>query len=202
MSHISELFESRRKELDLSVRQVAKKAGYTPKNLSKGMRKYSRLEESDCYFPRRTIRDKFAPVLGLTGEDIREALHADIEELDQPVDPYIIIRWMPAVYGSVDLPDGCSREEAERRTREVAREKDKRCCLVLSRIRGLYVEPDGSSVEAYSLPNTSLGGSVKSGITPGTDPHLQRAVARYFDLEKAEGEEVHASGRPTVSDRA
>lgn len=186
MSNIAELFENRRKELDLSVREVAKKAGYTQKNLSKGMRKYSRLEESDCYFPRRSIRDKFAPVLGLTDEDIQGALHADIEELDEPVDPYIIVRWMPAVYGSVELPEQCSREEAVRKAHQVAREKNKRCCVVLSRIRGLYVEPDGSAQEAYSLPNTSFGGSVKSGILPDTDPKLQRAVARYFEFECAE----------------
>ena len=185
MSNISELFENRRKKRGLTVRQVAIKTGYTRNNLSKGMRKYSRLEESDCYFPRPSIRDKFAPVLGLTEDDIQEALHADLEELDQPVDPHIIIRWMPAVYGAVDLPDGSTREEAERRTREVGREKNKRCCLVLSRIRGLYVEPDGSAQEAYSLPNTEFGGSVRSGTSPGTDPELQRAVARYFQLDEA-----------------
>jgi len=57
---------------------------------------------------------------------------------------YYVIRIIPAIYMSYDLPSYInSEEEAINFVREIAREKHKKCCLVLSRKEKIFFDQDG-----------------------------------------------------------
>ena len=65
--------------------------------------------------------------------------------MNQPITPYLVIRVMAAIYSSRALPaEITTREEAEKWASAVAREIEKRCCLVWSRRLSCWFSEDGT----------------------------------------------------------
>ena len=57
---------------------------------------------------------------------------------------YYVIRIIPAIYMSYDLPSNInSEDEAIKFIAEIAKEKHKKCCLVLSRKEKIFFDEDG-----------------------------------------------------------
>ena len=170
------IFRKARRESDLELKEIAKRAGY--ENLNKGMRRMQELEQKGNFFPHPEIRRRFARVLDVAEEDLEEAMLQDFRQMDEPVDPRIIVRYMSAVYSEAELPEDCTRAEAEEEAARIAQEKGYRCCLVLSKIRGRYYERDGSTHEHYWLP---VGGLLKVG-----NGDLMSSLDRFLDEQGIE----------------
>jgi hypothetical protein len=98
----------------------------------------------------------FAKALGLKREAVLQALCADLAALDEPMPPQVVVRWMPAIYGRLALPERCTEERAVELAKEFSAEKGLRCCVRLSRIRCIYVEPDGAEKLSFSPPGSSF----------------------------------------------
>lgn len=175
MSKTAELFRRRRREMDLGYKEVAERAGYG--NIDKGMRRMQELEDDENYFPHPEIRRRFAEVLDISEEEIESAMRENFRELDRPVDPHIVVRVMPAVYREPDLPEDCTREQAERIAERLSWEEGERCCLVLSHVRSLFYEPDGTKEEIYTVP---AGGM----FSRGDDLDFMRSVQRFVDEQE------------------
>ena len=155
MSRLGEQLRTRRRELGWRPVDIARQGGYL--NVNKGVRRYQRIEDGRDIFPDRRVLRRFTAAMGIDDAEAVQAMAEDFCELDRPVSPKVIVRMMPAIYIPLRLPDGCSREEAEAIATDYARTKNRRVCVTLSRIRGLYIKPDGTRFEAYGLPASTLG---------------------------------------------
>jgi len=157
---IGRLFRLARTALGLSLGETVKRAGYA--NVSKGANKLLRIERGVDPFPAKHLLERFGKALALTEEQSMTALCEEFCELDKPIKPEAIVRLMPAVYVPVALPDGASPDEAVRAAKQHSTITGRKVFVRLSRIRGVYVQPDGISFESYDIPWSSLGGA------PGT----------------------------------
>ena len=98
-----------------------------------------------------------ASLLGLNQFEIYQAQKKDLEELDQPITPFeLTVRPMAAVYKTEKLSPELSLEEALDYAKAYARETGFKCCLQVSKIRGIYVDPRGGTCESYRMPGGGL----------------------------------------------
>ena len=155
MSAIGKLFRIARRKRGLSRVDVVKAAGW--RNIDRGLRRLDRIEGGDQPFPLTALLQRFAPILGLDEAAMLAAMSEDFLELDQPVPPQVVVRLIPGVYTSLQLPGDCPTEEAIEIAAAYSARKSFKVCVVLSKIRGLYIEPDGSRFEAFGLPYSSIG---------------------------------------------
>ncbi len=153
MGHVGNLFREARKRLGLRSVEVARLAGYS--NLPKGIRRLESIEDGSDIFPKPEVYRRFLPVLGLEEEEVLRAMADDFDELDQPVPPRVIAQLNAFIMFPVELPEGVSLPQAIAVARRVAAEKGWTVCVTLSRIRGLYIWPDGKECEGYGLPLTN-----------------------------------------------
>ena len=153
MNHFGTLIAETRKAKGWSETDVVHASGY--RNVAKGLRRLRSLESGRDVLPDAKRYALFAKALGLTDDQVLLALASDFEEMDEPLPPRVIIRWIPAIYGQMKLPDGCTVEEAIRLAEEFSRTRGYRTCVVLSRLRALYLEPDGSRKQMCGLPGST-----------------------------------------------
>jgi len=156
-SEIGKLFRSARARLGMSLGEVVRRAGLV--RISKWANKLVMIERGEDPFPARHLLERFAPVLGLTEEDVTAALCEEFRRQDEPIEPEAVVRLMPAVYLRLQLPEGVSPEEAVRLAERHSAETGRKVFVRLSNIRGVYIQPDGSSFEDYDIPWSSLGGA-------------------------------------------
>jgi len=158
-SALAEYFGKTRRQKGLKVVDLARLIGFS--NTNKGCRRIMAFE--DTGEDETGLIPRIADALEISEPVIRE-----LEELDrrayqawlsEPVQPYIVVRWLSAFYSSFDLPDGIPLEEAEKTASETARTQQKRCCLVWNRRRSIYYTEDGT-IERISeeSPMMTIGG--------------------------------------------
>jgi transcriptional regulator with XRE-family HTH domain len=147
-NHLSDYFKEQRDKRGLSLGQLARLLGY--RNVSKGATKISRFERQG--YVTADLLLHLAEALGIdlpTAEDLLEQdrqdrLRAWEEWVSQPVPMRLSVRYMPAVYGTVALPEGVTTpERAEAFARAYAREHGLRVCLAVSRRLSVWVGKDG-----------------------------------------------------------
>ena len=153
VTHLGRLLRRKRREKEWRPVDVVRAAGY--RNVNKGIRRYEAVEQGRIVLPRSVILHPFTLALEIDETAVLMAMCRDFEELDRPVSPRVIVRIMPGVYMLLDLPANCMLEEAESIGSEYSRNTGFTVCLVLSRIRGLYIKPDGRKYEDYGLPSSS-----------------------------------------------
>ena len=148
-SKLAEHFHQARLDKGLKLGQLARLAGY--KNVAKGARRIEALERHGNVHA--DLRNKLADLLGidhmtvdrLMDEDQRQFLAEWNAWASEPIRPYLIIRYMAAVYSHRELPEEIqSAEEAEAYATNVARTRHFRCCLVLSRRISVWIAADGT----------------------------------------------------------
>jgi transcriptional regulator with XRE-family HTH domain len=161
------LLARRRRLLRLTLGDVARRAGYL--NISKGANRLAGIERGEPAFPDARVLDRFARALGLTEKDVDQARCEDFERLDRPVPPSLIDRVMPGVYLPVELPANCTVDRAVELATAHAAATGRKVCVAVSRICGIYVEPDGTRSGRCALP--SLSGAAVSEA-------LHRAIVR------------------------
>lgn len=154
MGYVATLFRQAREKLGLRPVDVARRAGY--KNVAKGIRRLTNIEDGSDIFPRPVIYRKFLHILGIDEWDVLQAMALDFDALDQPVQPRIIERVIPSFYVEHELPEGVTREEAIAIARRISVERNHSVCVTLTRIRGIYIWPDGQEHEGYGLPVDNL----------------------------------------------
>ena len=170
MNHLGELFRQSRTALGLSATEVAQLAGY--KNIDKGVRRYRQIEDGDDLLPHREVLERFRTALELDVSDIVMAQALDFEELEKPMQPYIVHRIFAGLHSRLDLPAGCTVDLGLLTAKALAEKLKVGMCLVLSKIRCIYVDPDGSSEEAIGIPIMSIGSYNKQAM------RLTKRVAR------------------------
>ena len=152
MGRLGTLLAETRKAKGWSETDLVNAAGF--RNVPKGLRRLRSLESGREVLPATQRYALFIKALGLSEDQVLLAMAADFEEMDEPVPPRVVIRWLPAFYGRLALPDGCSVEEAIRLAAEFSKTKGYSTC-VLSQLRAVYVEPDGSRKQRYGLPGST-----------------------------------------------
>jgi transcriptional regulator with XRE-family HTH domain len=162
-NHLGGYFRERRQQRGLSLGQLARLLGY--RTVSKGANRIARLEREGAVTEDLLLR--LAGVLsidlptveGLLERDRQDRLRAWEEWVSQPVPIRLIVRYAPAVYGSVALPEGVTTPvEAEAFACAHARQHGRRVSLAVSRRLSVWVGEDGR-VEARTeatpdRPNT------------------------------------------------
>ena len=144
-THLSRLFQGRRLEQRLGLRQLARQCDYI--NLTKGARRIQRFEGGGMSVP--DLLQKLAIVLDISDEEIHRGIQADKVEweqwADEPIEPQLIARLCAAAYSHKSIPpDLCTdREAMEHFASEFAKEKQIKVCLVLSRRLRVWFDRDG-----------------------------------------------------------
>jgi transcriptional regulator with XRE-family HTH domain len=162
-NHLGDYFRERRQQRGLGLGQLARLLGY--RNVSKGANKISRFEREG--YATADLLPRLAGALGIDLPTVEGLLERDGQErlreweewVSQPVPIQLVVRYMPAVYGRVTLPEGITTpEQAEAFAREYARQHRRQVCLAVSRRLSVWVGTDGR-VEARTeatpdTPNT------------------------------------------------
>ena len=133
---------------NLNTAELARLIGY--KIVSKGMNRITDLERENIIIPE--VLMKIVNALNLDREYVNSLIEKDRAEdkmefekwLSEPIEMYYVMRIIPAIYMSYDLPSYIySEDEAINFVAGVAKEKHKKCCLVLSREEKIYIDEDG-----------------------------------------------------------
>ena len=182
MNHLGELVRRARKTLGLSPTEIAQSAGY--KNIDKGVRRYRQIEDGDDLLPHREVLERFRQALKIDVSDVVMAQALDFEELEKPIQPYIVHRIFPGLHSRLDLPVDCTSDLGLLTAKALAEKMKTRMCLVLSKVRCIYCDPDGSTEEAIGIPIMSIGSYNKQAM------RLTKRVARipregqHFPIER------------------
>jgi len=133
---------------NLNTAELARLIGY--KNVSKGMNRIVDLERENIIIPEVLV--KIVKALNLDREYVNSLVKKDRDEdrrkfekwVSEPIKMYYVIRIIPAIYMSYDLPSNIKSEnEAINFVAEIAKNKHKKCCLVLSRKEKIYIDEGG-----------------------------------------------------------
>ena len=105
MSHLGDHFRARRVERSLSLEQLARLVGYT--NLSKGRNRISGFEEGGKVA--HELLSKLATALDVGPDEVRRLMSEDYRDwlawAEEPIRPYVVLRYMACVYRRIELPD-------------------------------------------------------------------------------------------------
>ena len=144
-SHLGTYVRRQRENLSLSRGDVARAMGR--RNVSKACRRLLDLEtQGKCD---REFWRALRAVVSFEDAEITRAVQRDREEherwLDEPVPMQVVIRWMAAVYSTVELPPGAADDpvKAKAFACEVARERHRKVCLVVSRRLRVWFDETG-----------------------------------------------------------
>ena len=147
-THLSRYFQQKRLDRGLKPGQLARLAGCTniPKNGDR-----IRMFELHGHI-RQELFEKIAAALEidaatigrLAEQDRREFYQEWLAWVNEPIQPYLVIRLIAAVYSSRAVPpEITTRDEAEKWASTVSGEIKKHCCLVWSRRTSCWFNEEG-----------------------------------------------------------
>ena len=148
-TNLSRYFQQKRLDRGLKPGQLARLAGCV--NVQKNGSRIRSFELSGSIG--QELFEKIAAALEidagtigqLVEQDRKEFYQAWLEWVNEPIQPYLVIRVIAAVYSSRAVPaEITTMEEAETWASAVAGEIEKRCCLVWSRRISCWLSEDGT----------------------------------------------------------
>ncbi len=143
MTVLSEHFRHVREKERIPLSTLARVLGYS--NLSKGANRIRRFEETGELPPYLLL--PLATALGISLATLRDLKAQERQAREQwasePVDPYLVIRLMPAICGKKELPKGISRERAERTASVIARRRKMKVALIWDRKTSIPYDEHG-----------------------------------------------------------
>jgi len=154
VKHTVKYLKEERLKQNLNTAELARLIGY--KNVSKGMNRIIDLERESIIIPE--VLGKIVYALNLDREYVNSLIKKDRDEdkkvfekwLSEPIEMYYVMRIIPTIYMSYDLPSNINSEiEAIKFVANIAKEKYKKCCLVLSRKEKIYIDEDGQVEGRY-----------------------------------------------------
>ncbi len=148
-NNLGSYFRDQRIRQDISLGQLARRLGY--RNVPKGANKVCRFErEGDITEELRvrladSLHIDLPTVERLMDEDHQELLREWEEWVSEPVPMHLVVRYMPAVYGRVPLPEEIETgEQAEEFACRYAEQHGRKVCLALSRRHSVWVDESGT----------------------------------------------------------
>jgi len=185
-SKLSKHFRNVRLAKSLTLGQLTRLVGYT--NISKGANRINAFERGGGV--RADLRTKIAEVLGIDPLTVDRLMEEDRRQFfaewsawaHEPIRPYLVVRFMAAIYAQHNLPEEIqSVEEAEAYATNVARTRHLRCCLVLSRKISVWIEADGS----ISRVTEAVPGEVNTPVMRiGNKDCLMRTIDHGIALQQ------------------
>src|SRR5262249_7336650 len=119
-------------------------------NVSKGSNKIIRFEREGVITEELLARladalhIELPTVEQLIEQDRQERLREWEEWVNQPVPMCLVVKYMPAVYGTVPLPEEVTMpEQAEAFACEYAKEHRRQACLAVSRRLSIWIDTEG-----------------------------------------------------------
>jgi hypothetical protein len=162
-TNLSRHFQQKRLDRGLKPGQLARLAGCV--NVQKNGSRIRSFELSGSIG--QELFEKIAAALEidagtieqLVEQDRRKFYQAWLAWVNEPIQPYLVIRLMAAIYSSRAVPpEITTREEAEKWAGAVAGEVKKQCCLVWSRRISYWFSEDGTLTKRTTArpgePNT------------------------------------------------
>ncbi|MCK6439696.1 MAG: hypothetical protein L6Q71_05780 [Planctomycetes bacterium] len=160
-----------REKLGLSRPETVKLAGW--KNINKGMRNLQQLEEDGACHPDHLLR--FAAALNLDHGLLRDCIERDQRAakeafekwVSEPQEPFIIVRYMAAIYVRKEIPPEVLRVESDlcQYASAYAQSTHFYVCLMLSRETCIWFDNKGveyhRSVATPEMPD--IGPNVRIG---------------------------------------
>ncbi len=155
-THLSRLFRQRRIDLGLSVEDLAQRCRLKNKaKVSETIQKFESIKKFDKRRGEIPIEflKRLAKVLEITDEEFSQCLETDRREWEKwasrPVEPYLIVRLMPAVYVCKSIPAELhsDRDAMERSASEFAKNHHFKVCLVLDRRTCVWFDRKGDIYE-------------------------------------------------------
>jgi hypothetical protein len=132
----------RRRACELDDATIAERTGY--RNFNKFLRKRELWHAMKMPFPRSYLN-----VIGVDWKVLeyiveldQDAFYSEFEKPQLPV--RFTVRYFAALYGSRELGDCESEEEAIAIVKEFSRESGFRCCINYPQLKTIFIEPDGS----------------------------------------------------------
>jgi transcriptional regulator with XRE-family HTH domain len=151
-THLSNYCRNRRIERGLTPGQLARLLGY--RNVNKGIRRLLRFEREGSI--KEDLLVRLAEALEIDLPIIEELIEQDRAErlrqweawVNEQVPMTLIVRYLPGGYGQLRLPANiATSEDAIAYARQVARKRNRRVCLVISRRLSVWIDAQGD-VEA------------------------------------------------------
>jgi transcriptional regulator with XRE-family HTH domain len=148
VNNLGNFFHEPRLSQNISLGQLARLVGY--RNVSKGANRVARFERDGT--ATEDLLETLAAALGidiatvdrLIEQDSQEELRAWEEWVSEPVPMRLIVKYLPAVYGTVPLPQEITTpEQAEPFACEYAKQNRRKVCLALSRRHSVWIDKDG-----------------------------------------------------------
>jgi transcriptional regulator with XRE-family HTH domain len=155
---LGERLRERRQELGLRVSDLARLLGY--RNLSKGSRRIQRLEQSG--WDGSELLRRIVEVLRIDPEIALDLIQRDRDDYvaawdrwaDEPVPLTAVVKLIPAVYSSLEIPATVTTtEEAVAWGVETAKRMRKRVYVKPSRRLTYVIDEDGNVQKAKSTPD-------------------------------------------------
>jgi transcriptional regulator with XRE-family HTH domain len=166
---LGEYFRTQREQAGLNLNQLARIVGY--KNDCKGMNRICKFEREGHVHP--DLLSKLMAVLDVGRETVERLVEQDRREflaewtawVNQPIEPYLVVRLMPSIYCRKDIPESVqSIDEAEDYASAFAKQMNCKVYLVLSRRITLEFTNEGVLNDALeSLPGHPAVPSMRLG---------------------------------------
>ena len=202
-SELSRYFSTIRRRKGIRLGELARMIGY--KNVSKGASQIDKFEKWNNIH--EDLLMKLAAALGIDGQTVAQLIEEDRERYvrewmvwaDTPVRPSLIFGHVGGFSWGETLPEGTTREAAERYAADIAKEKDRPILLVFSRRLSIDFDREGNRVSVneskpgdINVPYLRFGrrkamfnfgtGTMKvinEPQKPGPEPHRQEVVTDF-----------------------
>ena len=147
-TNLSRFIKEERVKQGLNYAEVSRRMGY--KNISRGMRRAIDLEREGVVHPE--VLERVIDALDLDRNIIDRCIKEDNEQkrrefeewLSEPIQPYYILRIIPTIYQSYDIPVNFPKEEQIiNYVAGIAKEKHKQALLCLSRRENVSINEKG-----------------------------------------------------------
>jgi transcriptional regulator with XRE-family HTH domain len=148
INRLGSYFRDQRIQQGLSLGQLARFVGY--RNVSKGSNKIIRFEREGQITEELLVR--LADALGIDFTTVEQLIEQERQErlreweqwVSQPVPMQLIVKYMPAVYGTVPIPKTITTpEQAEAFACAYAKENRRQACLAVSRRLSVWIDTEG-----------------------------------------------------------
>jgi len=145
----------------LNYADLSRRMGY--KKLNKGMRRVIDLEREGVVHSE--VLEKIADALNLDRDYINALINKDRQEqeeefekwLSEPIQPYYILRIIPTIYQSYDIPTNFPTEEQIiNYVAGIAKEKQKQALLCLSRRENVSINEKGEVTGKFKTTMDSV----------------------------------------------
>jgi len=99
--------------------------------------------------------------IGVALDSLMVAAEADMSEFIEALSlpaaiEWAVVRWMPAIYGSLRLPRLLPEADAVSFVLDYARTNQRRCCIRVGALKSIFIEPTGETATILYPPSLAI----------------------------------------------